>query len=132
MGLRGSPFINTSKKVRFYTLFSRILPDINNFFTFSGIQLDKPHRLPVSPIMLLGLFFSIHILSLFLFKTVHGEPPPGPENGHGSPMDIVVVVLPFAPDAVPAPCFKTASHRSRPWPVHEAVVAMSYPTRPVV
>ena len=40
--------------------------------------------------------------------------------------------LPFAPDAVPAPCFKTASHRSRPWPVHEAVVAMSYPTRPVV
>ncbi len=35
-------------------------------------------------------------------------------------------VLPFAPDAVPAPCFKTASHRSRIWHVHAAVMAMSY------
>ena len=107
-------------------------PGCLQFLYISGIRLDQPHRLPVSPIMLLGLFFSIHILSLFLLKTVHGEPTPGPENGHGSPMNIVLIVLPFAPDAVPAPCFKTASHRSRPWPVHETVVAMSYPIRSVV
>ena len=40
--------------------------------------------------------------------------------------------LPFAPDAVPAPCFKTASHRSRTWLVHAAVLAMSYLIRSVV
>ncbi len=39
--------------------------------------------------------------------------------------------LPFAPDAVPAPCFKTASHRSRRF-LCPAVLAMSYPIRPVV
>ena len=42
MGSCGSPLINTYKKVRFYTLFSRILPDVYNFFTFSEIRLDQP------------------------------------------------------------------------------------------
>ena len=44
---------------------------------------------------------------------------------HSSLAGRFVLLVPFAPDAVPAPS-SAASHRSRPWTVHAAVMAMSY------